>query len=295
MNYFSSLKRIANISEAVHSNYDYLLLPSNINIEYFQDSRLVKTDGLGILDKKKDLIEIIEIIDPLNACYSGKRIFSPRVYLESLVNIPLHITVQGIFFTKPSLEDIPDIHKISNMYNYGKTLYDKFWIGSKNISSITPKDYLIIMNRRVGGWDGSLVRPVIELLGAGGHIPSVFDGTKFISLTPEETIKKEIYEELKLLDDSYEMKKLGGFYNSVTSELVILYGIILPFSLLLEIQNNSYGNICENIDGLYLGEFNNVIEIYLSNADPFAGGEKSKFTNFPSNKELMNKIHAILS
>ena len=290
INYFNSLIRINDMQETTNKDSSHLLLPDNIGITYYSKEELVQTTGLGKLDKKKDLIEVVNIIDAFNCKYENTNIFSPRPYLESLSPILNHTTVQGIILTKPKRDYKEKIHKLDSSYNYGKTSYDKFWVSDKPIESILETDTLMILNRRVGGWDGSVDRPVIELLGAGGHIASVYKSENFISHTPEETIRKEVAEELGLESKDYTINKLGGFFNSITSELVIIFGIWVPFEHIEEIQRNAFGNLEENIDGIYLGIFDDIIKQYLNDANPFAGGEKAKNTNFPSNKRLMKKI-----
>ena len=44
---------------------------------------------------------------------------------------------------------------------------------AKSFGEVRSGDRIFIFNRRVGGWDGSPERPVVEFLGAGGHVPSI--------------------------------------------------------------------------------------------------------------------------
>jgi len=261
------------------------------------DSKTIKTEGLDKLDsKQKDLLRIITIKDALNGIFEYTSTYSPRTYAESIENIPTHLTVQGLIFCRPSEKIVKIIKQISDEYTYEKTEYDKFYV-SENIDLLTENNILIIMNRRVGGWDGSLDRPVIELLGAGGHVPTIFDTAQesFITLTPNETILKEAEEEIGITLTEEDIELLGGFHNKVSSELVLLYGIFVNEDDLLKLQEKAFGNIEENIDGLYIGEFNEVMARYKNDATPFAGGEKAKPSNFPSQEELMSRIKKMLA
>lgn len=289
-NYFGSLKRIASLPQKREVNSQYLLLPEEVSISYFPEDGTVLTSGLGKLDKRKDFIEVVEINDPINCQYTSTGVFSSRPYIESLDPIQHHVTVQGIILSKPDKNTKEVIGDLSTNYPYGKTAYDKIWVSSKPIESLQDEDVVIIMNRRIGGWDGSIERPVIELLGAGGHVASVWESGSFKSHSPDQTIEKEVREEIGLAPSQYRANKLGGFFNRVTGELVILYGIWIPFNYINKVQESAFGNIEENIDGIYLGTFEDIMENYLADASSFAGGEKSKSTNFPSNATLMNKI-----
>ncbi len=289
--YFSSLKRIDTLSDAISDGEQYLLLPNNIGINYFPEDGSVLTSGLGKFDKRKDFIEIVGILDSLSCTYEPTRVFSSRPYIESLKPIPNHVTVQGIILSRPKGDYKKRINELKSKYLYSKTDYDNFWVSNKTVEELSNDDVLIILNRRVGGWDGSVDKPVIELLGAGGHVSSTWESGKFISHTPIHTIKKEINEELGLQASQYTANRLGGFYNEVTGELVILYGIWISIEDINQIQEAAFGNIKENVDGIYLGIFDDVIKKYLLDASPFAGGEATKSTNFPSNKDLMNKIN----
>jgi predicted NUDIX family phosphoesterase len=292
--FFSSLHQINSISDAnSNDGQQKLLLPENINIEYFPEEGLVKTNGLGNLDKKKDLLEIVEIQSAIEGKYTGCRVFSPRPYLESLDPIPTHVTVQGIILSNPTSSTAQDIRNLLAQYQYGKTPYDKLWVSSSSFETLGDEELIMIMNRRIGGWDGSKDRPVIELLGAGGHIPAVWRNGSFQSLSPDETIKNEIKEELGLSNEDYSAKMLGGFVNVITGELVILYGVMVPWSLVVSMQATAYGNEAENTDGIYLGLYKDIMRSYLVDATPFAGGEKAKATNFPSQSELMSHINRI--
>lgn len=267
-----------------------LLFPEEFDLKYTNDDS-IKTIGLGKLDaKQKDLLHIIEIEDALSMKFKYLNLFSPRTFAESLESIAPHCTVQGIIISRVTKNTKDIIYDLEENYKYNKHDEDSLWVGDKGINELNEGDTLMIMNRRVGGWDGSLTRPVIELLGAGGHIPTLVKGERFYTLTPEETIKKEVEEEIGLFIKNDNLLQIGGFHNKVSNELVILYGIFIEDEELMSIQKNAYNNIEENTDGIYIGEINSVMNKYLTNAEPFAGGENAKPTNFPSNNALMKKI-----
>lgn len=287
----NSLKRTDMV--IANDNQVSLLLPQSVNL-YYLNSGVVKTEGLDKLDsKQKDLLRIISIDDALNGVYKYTSTLSPRTYAESLSKIPIHLTVQGLIFFR-STKNLPNlIQTINKKYLYGKTEYDNFLITDYE----TYENIFLVMNRRVGGWDGSIEKPVIELLGAGGHVPTVYDEitNSLKTLTPQETILKETQEELGILLSHDDTKLLGGFHNQVSSELVLLYGIFIDESQLPVLQEKAFGNIEENIDGLYIGQFNEIMNLYMKDATPFAGGEKAKPTNFPNQKELMDRVYNLLS
>lgn len=271
-----------------------ILLPETIELFYL-DTGAVETKGLGKLDSKnKDLLRLISIENSLDGKFSYSNTYSPRTYAENLVNIPLHLTVQGLILCKASdnFQDI--VNQIENQYQYAKTEYDNFCVTDSN--EIKKDSNILIMNRRVGGWDGSIERPVIELLGAGGHVPTIFNESlsTFETLTPIDTIIKEAQEEIGISLNESDVQFLGGFHNQISSELVLLYGIFIKESTIPDLQKKSYGNLEENIDGLYVGHFNEVMSVYRKDASNFAGGEKAKLTNFPTQIELMNRIELLL-
>lgn len=174
---------------------------------------------------------------------------------------------------------------------------DKFWLPcSKSINSLKEGDKLCIFNRRVGGWDGSHERPVIELLGAGGHVPMIWDeqNSKFHPLSIKENLRKEIYEELGISIIEKNILIFGGYKNEITHELVVLSGIEINDLYLPYIQEYAIQNIDEDTMGIYLGTFEEVIECYRYNPEPFAGGSKTAPCNFPSQLELMNRVLRVL-
>ncbi|MBQ7646455.1 MAG: hypothetical protein IJS94_04225, partial [Clostridia bacterium] len=202
---------------------------------------------------------------------------------------------QAILYTQVTKSLIEWIKKINNTVKYGKHPMDNFWLlCNRAIGEIKEGDYVCIFNRRVGGWDGSIDRPVIELLGAGGHLPSIWDSSKkqFRTLTIEENLQKEAEEELHLVFKKEKIHVFGGYNNSVTHELVILAGIEVPAESLPDIQSFAINNIEQDTMGLYLGTFSEVMEYYRYNPEYFAGGKKAAPTNFPFCKELMNIVEA---
>lgn len=291
----NTLKKLNRINPT-ETNKDYddfvLLFPDNAEIEYLSNST-IKTAGLGekIDNRQKDLLQMIEIINPLELDYKKKNILMPRTYAESLSPIPQHISVQAIILSKIKEKDIKNIIDLVQNTNYGRTEYDKIWIEDNSPEDLINKDTILyIMNRRVGGWDGSYDRPVIELLGAGGHLPVVFEGNSFFSSIPKQSIEREIREEIGITIKETEIDLVGGFHNKVSNELVMLCVIYIDSSEIINIQKKSINNIQEDTDGIYIGRFREVINMYLQNASPFAGGESAKESNFPNQFALMNRV-----
>lgn len=265
-----------------------------------EDSKLIyKNDKIFQEDGKKlkDLLRVIKIIDPLNLKYENTNILVPRVLAESNNPIPQHISVQCLFFHKLESFNFQKLKEIVMNCKYQKTLYDNMWIGfEKKLTTIKEDEILYIMNRRVGGWDGSIDRPVIELLCSGGHLPTVWDEKtqSFKTLAYEELLLKEINEELGITIDSNQITRLGGFHNEMTNELVVLCALFVNFNQLIDIINYSKNNYEENIDGIYIGVFDDVMKLYDINPDFFAGGTKAKLSNFPSQDKLMKKIRKFI-
>ena len=82
----------------------------------------------------------------------------------------------------------------------------------------------------------------------------------------------------------------GGFHNTKSNELVVLCGAFVSSNNIEAIYNNAKNNFQENIDGVYVGNFEEVMSIYAKNAEFFAGGEKTRSSNFPSQEKLMRKV-----
>ena len=74
-------------------------------------------------------------------------------------------------------------------------------------------DVICIFNRRISGWDGSIERPVIELLGAGGHLQSIWNSESqhFISRSLINNLQKEFSEEIGIKLTSNDVNVIGGF------------------------------------------------------------------------------------
>lgn len=134
---------------------------------------------------------------------------SPRTFAESLTPIPQHMSIQCILLTKVQENDIQDIVNLIEKTSYGRTEYDNIWV-SKEASYKDIKDgsLLYIMNRRVGGWDGSIERPVIELLGAGGHVGV---DENLVMIAPIDVVISEIREEIGIEIASSQVKVLEDF------------------------------------------------------------------------------------
>jgi hypothetical protein len=280
-----------------HNEYR-LWLPNGVSAFFDPVRQRVTTSGLGALDKKqKDLIEIVLVEDAFAARFIGTGVLTPRTYAESLEQIPLHVTTQSILLTIPNNNTINEISAMNKKYNYNATFYDNLWIGGDFPDHLSQDDVLMILNRRVGGWDGSMERPVIELLGAGGHVPVIWDAERgsLRTLDPKTTLEKEIGEEIGLSNDEFTLHFIGGFINSLTSELVIIYAAIINWDNVCSIQDAAYGNIDENINGIYIGKYRDVMNMYNGDAAPFAGGNAAKTTNFPSNPRIIAEIEKILS
>lgn len=292
--YLHKIPRISKIEAAPQIEGDVLLLPETVEL-YFQDDAMVETKGLGSkLDgRKRDLLRIIELNDPLNLIYRETNILSPLSYVESLPNIPWHISTQGVLFVRITDKGIKWIHEQKKSDKYGKHELDKFWLPfCPPLENIQKGDLLSIFNRRVGGWDGSHERPVIELLGAGGHLPTVWNSTEqcFKSLTFKENFKKEFQEELGVNINEENVTVLGGFSNDITHELVVFCTIEISEAMMFEIQDYAIQNIDEDTEGIYIGTFLETMEYYRNDPAYFAGGATSAPYNFPNRKELMEKV-----
>lgn len=291
--YLHSLPRINSIEQADFYSGDVLLFPKEADF-IFTDDNLVQTIGLGEkIDKKiRDLLRIIKVEDALNIQYKQTNVLSPLMYAESLSNIPWHMNTQGILFTKVTNRGIDWIKEEIKNCQYGKHDVDQFWLPfSRSINEIEQGDVLCIFNRRVGGWDGSPERPVIELLGAGGHLPVVWneESDELQPLNFKENIEKEFFEELGMHIDEKNIAIFGGYKNEITHELVVLSGIEVSEDILPKIQSFAVDNIEEDSMGIYLGTFEEVIQYYRMRPEPFAGGARTAPYNFPNRLELMSR------
>lgn len=294
--YLEGLPRIYEYTAHQGHNGDVFLLPRDVDYNYNRDN-LIETYGLDekIEGKPHDLVRIIEVKDALAIRYNATNVLTPLLYAEYLPDILWHLNTQGILFTKVSAKTIEWVKQTDVATEYGKHTFDKFWLPCCGpVDSIQEGDVLCIFNRRVSGWDGSFERPVVELLGAGGHLPTIWDAERacFRALTVEENLAKETQEELGLFIDEKDITIFGGYCNYITHELVILAGIILDESYLPKIQAYAINNNDEDVQGIYMGKFEDVIQYYRKNPEPFAGGAKAAPTNFPNNKELMDRVRA---
>ena len=294
----NSLKRISynQINNQNDTEEQVLLLPSNVKLE-IDENQQIRTIGLGELDKKKkDLLNHIKIIDPLNLIYQNTNILMPRTYAESLVPIPEHISVQCLIFATIDYNTAKFFNELNTKNPYGKTYFDKLIITRKDNLKINEGDIVYVMNRRIGGWDGSIDRPVIELLGAGGHLATYWDSELhcFRSMSFIDNLQREFEEELKIAIAQERFSVFGGFHNKESNELVVLCGAFINGAELVSIFKNSQKNIEEDLAGIYIGYFDEIISMYLEDASSFAGGDKAKDSNFPSQRVLMEKVDAYL-
>lgn len=291
--YLRSLPRIEKIEDAKKYNGDVFLLPSQIEFSVIEGD-LVKTKGIGEKWDRRtlDLIRTINLTDALNIEFEYTNVLTPLAYAESMQEKPLHITTQSILFTKISATGLEWIAEENDRSKYCRHEFDKFWLSfSRPLQDVKAGDILCIFNRRVNGWDGSPERPVIELLGAGGHLPIVWDDVrgKFEPLSIKENLQKEFEEELDIKLKKDDIVVFGGFPNPVTYELVILCGVKIDDCLLPEVQDYAKKNIDVDTEGIYMGTFAEVIEFYRKNPEPFAGGVKNAPFNFPNRSELMKR------
>lgn len=291
--YLRTLPRIEKIEDAKYYSGDVFLLPSQIEFTVIQGD-LIKTKGLGEKwdNRTLDLIRTINLIDALNIQFEYTNVVTPLAYAESIQEKPVHITTQSILFTKISSMGLKWIEEENKSNRYGKHEFDKFWLPfGQPLQCMKAGDILCIFNRRVNGWDGSNERPVIELLGAGGHLPIIWNDyeKKFEPLTIEENLKKEFREELDISLNEKDIVIFGGFSNPITHELVILCGVKIDDSLLPAVQKYALKNIDVDTEGIYMGTFAEVIEFYKKNPIPFAGGIRNAPYNFPNRSELMTR------
>lgn len=292
--YLEALPRIYRFEDREKYDSDVFLLPFGADFCCDTDS-LIKTQGVDdkIDGKFHDLIRVIEIKDALSACYKKTNVLTPLLYAEHLPSILWHITTQSILFTRISERTIKWIRETDRTAPYGKHRFDKFWLPCCGASeNIKKGEVLCILNRRVAGWDGSLERPVVELLGAGGHLPMIWqrEDKRFEALSVEENLIKEAREELHLSISKNDITVFGGYKNDITHELVILAGIMVDDRCLPSMQEYAVKNIDEDTCGIYLGRFDEVVRCYLKDAEYFAGGTDAAKTNFPNNVRLMEKV-----
>ncbi len=294
-----SLTRIESIEESLKYKEDVFLLPKTIQYKFLEDN-LFELKGISDKwDKKKiDLIRVIQVSDALNIKYQRTNVLTPLAYAESREDILWHLNTQGIFVSKIEHDDILQwIKNESREKNYGRHEFDSFWLPFCGaVEQLQIGDVICIFNRRVAGWDGSAKRPVIELLGAGGHLPVIFDENlnDFRQLSIVENMQKETFEELGIKLSNRDIDSFGGYTNFITHELVALMGVKISDILIPKVQEYAMQNSDGDTKGIYLGFFDTVIDYYRRNPKPFAGGVKAATCNFPNQIQLMKKISTYL-
>lgn len=294
--YLESLKRVSSVEEGLTYDQDVLYLPKDVKLILKEDFN-VQTEGLDEKSDKKvrDLLRIIKVKDPLNMEYEETNVLSPSVYVHSLDVKPWHITTQGFLVTHihENTKDYVRDETAKMKDYYGRHAMDQFWLPcSKPLTETMPEDLVCIFNRRVSGWDGSFARPVIELLGAGGHLQALWDENKqtFVSRLFADNLIKEFDEEIGLAINDNDITFIGGFVNEKTQELVIFACIYIEESQIPKIQQYSLHNLEEDTDGIYLGTFTETMAYYKKTPAYFAGGVTAAMTNFPNNDAIMGRI-----
>jgi hypothetical protein len=294
--YLEHLFRIHTFEECAAHTKPVFLLPDGIRFSVNDDS-LISLFGLSLeLDgKPRDIIRPVVIEDALKIQYTTTNVLTPLVYAESLPDILWHISTQAILYTRVTASLLKWIKSANTSTKYGKHPLDQLWLPCSSPANTVKKgDLVCIFNRRVGGWDGSCDCPVIDLLGAGGHLPSIWDPEKngFRDLSVIENLQKEAKEELKLSFEEKDVHVFGGYCNDLTHELVIVAGIMVPPEEVPTIESFAQYNVKEDTMGIYLGTFAEVIRFYREDPTFFAGGQKAAPTNFPSCGELMQIIES---
>lgn len=272
-----------------------LLMPTHIDLQYTTHDT-VRTHGLGeVLDSQdKELVSIVRIVEPLSVQFEDLRILTPRVYAHSLDDGAPHVVAQAVVYVIWDESAAPIVSELIERYEYGDTTQDLLWQSRTEVGDIRPGEICLVMNRRIGGWDGSPDRPVIELLAGGGHVKTVWvdSAMEFQMQSIMDTLRQELDEELGFTARDEDFSILGGFLNQITNELVVLAALRIEPTQLVPMQEHAYGNLAENVDGIYIGPFDEVMTAYHQNASHFAGGERSRPTNFPSDAALMKAIRA---
>ena len=292
--YLDKMPRIYRYQEHEKYQEHVFLLPQGIDYDVNENTEIT-TRGLSPeLDRKtRDLINVIVSEDPLRMKFRRTNVLTPLMYAESLPDILWHITTQALLFTRVTNELLSWIRDAETKVDYGKHSMDYLWLScSKTLDDVCPGDYICVFNRRVAGWDGSHDRPVIELLGTGGHLPTIWDKGKktFRMLSFEENLQKEAEEELALSFRPEDIHIFGGYNNEVTHEMVVLAGIEIPADKIPEMEDYAIKNIDPDTMGIYLGTFSEVMSYYRKDPVYFAGGERAAGTNFPHQIELMTII-----
>ena len=286
--------RIKEFEEGARYKKAVFLFPTEWDFWLDEDGSIViKEIEENAITYKSDLIHVINIDDALDLKYQVTNVLTARRYAEKLPDILWHCVTQGLIFTRLT-EDLLDWIKGQTVdWQYGVHEMDQFWLPcSKPLDEVRIGEHICIFNRRVGGWDGSLERPVVELLGAGGHVPSIWNSKQeeFVPLDVISNLKKEFKEELGIDLGDRDINVLGGYKNTFTHELVILAAIELSPKLVPYIYKYTRYNIAANIQGIYMGTFEDVIDYYRMSPVYFAGGVAAVHCNFPNQPELMERI-----
>ncbi len=296
--YINSLPRIQSVRQKEQYCGDVLLLPLEAVVRIDNASNALLSGVCDLNDSKaKDILRIIELHNADNLQYTETAILSPSIYVHSLTDKPWHITTQCIIITHLSQNGADWVMAEDERMriHYGKHEMDHFWLPcSRVLHQITETDPIYVLNRRISGWDGSTDRPVVELLGAGGHLQAVWNGETFVSRDLKDNLKKEFAEEVGLDIDKDDIQCVGGFANNKTHELVVLFCTFINELQLPKMQQHALKNLEEDTDGLYLGVFEDVIKQYKKNPQFFAGGYNAAPTNFPNNDQLMKKCFSML-
>lgn len=295
----AGLKQLRRISEltpellSVGGQQASLLIPPHVDLEY-TTCDAIRSHGLApdLDSTEKELVSIVRILDPLAAEFEDLRILVPRTYVHSLSGGAPHVVAQAIVYCTWDENSPAIISGLCDQYTYDVTDSDRLWQSRFGVDSIRRGEVCLVMNRRVGGWDGSPVRPVVELLAGGGHVKTVWSASaqEFKMQSVMTTLRQELDEELGFTAPDKALTILGGFVNNVTNELVILAALRIDPVQLVPMQEHAYGNFAENVNGIYVGPFEEVMHTYHENASCFAGGERSRPTNFPSDAALMKEI-----
>jgi hypothetical protein len=290
-----ALPRISELSEELLRSgalSTSLLLPTDATLTY-TDRDTVKSMGLGALDAaEKELVSIVRILDPLAVEFQDLRIVAPRTYVHSLPGGAPHVAAQAVVYFSWGNDAAKVLSDMNERYSYDIRSGDQLWQSRQRIDDIQPGEVCLVMNRRVGGWDGSPERPVVELLAGGGHVKTIWDNhtAQFRMQSILETLRLELGEELGFAAQDNDLDIFGGFLNQVTNELVVLAALRVSPAQLVAMQHHAFGNIEENVDGIYIGPFDEVIRSYREDGSQFAGGNKARPTNFPSDHALMKAI-----
>ena len=252
-----------------------LIAPQNSEIVITTDGRIF-CDG----ENQKDLIRMIET-DTKNGTinYKYTNVLMLRKYVQKdRILTPPHLNVQSIAFHKVTEETLPIIEGILNT---PKNENERFgmWIGDK--TEIKVGDVVYVMQKRIGGWDGTPESPVIELLLAGGHasvpVEKIYNET-FEQESEDITLSREILEEMGI--DSIDSTPIGIYENKASKAFVKLVAIHLNSEQFIKALKTASDNANENIGGLVLGTFDGAMQAYEKNPSIFAGGEKARPTNF---------------